>query len=225
MVKIERFCDLISRLFIGRIIFGDMKRIATLCFLLALAFAGIAQDSTGVAAYETYWNKLDADYSNPEKSPLMEADLAEFDSIPRYAFNPEYRVKALWETVKRAKPFKIQATGAIRQRYQKVGILHFVLGNDSLELPVYRNLSLARNPEYEDYLFLPFTDETNGFSTYGGGRYMELTYPEGDSLIVDFNRAYNPYCAYNDEYSCPIPPKENRLRVKVEAGAKHENAY
>jgi len=186
---------------------------------------GFTQDSGGLEGFEEFWNKMDADYGNPEKSPLMKADLANFDSIPRYAFNPEYRVKALWETVKRSKPFQIEATGSIRQRYQKVGIIHFALGKDSLELPVYRNLSLARNPEYEDYLFLPFTDETNGFSTYGGGRYLELSYPKSDSLIVDFNRAYNPYCAYNDQYSCPIPPKENRLKVPVEAGAKHENSY
>ncbi len=187
-----------------------------------MAFSGFTQDSTGVAGYEEYWNKMNDDYRNPEKSPLMEEDLADFDSIPRYAFNPDYRVEAVWEDVKRSKPFQIQATGKIRQRYQKVGLLHFAIGEDSLQLPVYRNLSQMRNPEYKDHLFLPFTDETNGFSTYGGGRYLDISYPETDTLIVDFNRTYNPYCAYNDKYSCPIPPEENRLKVRVEAGAKHE---
>ena len=74
--------------------------------------------------------------------------------------------------------------------------------------------------EYEDYLFLPFTDKTNGDSSYGGGRYLDLKLPEGDSIIIDFNQAYNPYCAYNDKYSCPVPPKSNNLDIEVLAGVK-----
>ena len=75
-------------------------------------------------------------------------------------------------------------------------------------------------PGYEDYLFLPFLDNTNGETSYGGGRYVEGRIPEGDILVIDFNKAYNPYCAYNEKYSCPIVPRENSVDENIEAGVK-----
>jgi uncharacterized protein (DUF1684 family) len=74
--------------------------------------------------------------------------------------------------------------------------------------------------DYRDYLFLPFIDQTNGEETYGGGRYVDLRIPEGDTLIIDFNKAYNPYCAYNKKYSCPLVPAVNELKTSVTAGVK-----
>ena len=73
---------------------------------------------------------------------------------------------------------------------------------------------------YEDYLFLPFLDDTNGEESYGGGRYIDCRIPEGDTIEIDFNKAYNPYCAYNENYSCPIVPRENYLAIEVKAGVK-----
>jgi uncharacterized protein (DUF1684 family) len=75
---------------------------------------------------------------------------------------------------------------------------------------------------YAKYLFLPFGDQTNAISTYGSGRFLDLTIPDGDTLIIDFNKAYNPLCAYgNPKYSCPIPPKENQIPIKIPAGMKN----
>ena len=81
-----------------------------------------------------------------------------------------------------------------------------------------------RNPAYKNYIFLPFTDDSNGFETYGGGRYLDIDKPEDGvrKIVLDFNIAYNPYCAYSDAYSCPIPPRENNLSVKILAGAKYD---
>ena len=77
--------------------------------------------------------------------------------------------------------------------------------------------------EYKDYLFLPFTDLTNGTVTYGGGRYIGLRIPKsGNKIIIDFNQAYNPFCAYSGNYSCPIVPEENNLDVQVKAGVKYD---
>ena len=73
---------------------------------------------------------------------------------------------------------------------------------------------------YENYLFIPFRDITSGDETYGGGRYLDFRIPETDSVTIDFNLSYNPYCAYNHKYSCPIPPAENSLPVKILAGEK-----
>ena len=74
--------------------------------------------------------------------------------------------------------------------------------------------------DYRDYLFLPFLDATNGIETYGGGRYIDLTIPESNQITIDFNKSYNPYCAYNEKFSCPIVPRENYLSLKVNAGVK-----
>jgi uncharacterized protein (DUF1684 family) len=85
-------------------------------------------------------------------------------------------------------------------------------------LNVYQSHTLREKEGYKDYLFLPFTDLTNGNETYGSGRYIDLRIPERETIIIDFNKAYNPYCAYNYGYACPIPPKENKLKVEIRAG-------
>jgi uncharacterized protein (DUF1684 family) len=88
------------------------------------------------------------------------------------------------------------------------------------KLTVYQSPEISAMPGYEDYLFLPFTDLTNGIETYGGGRYLELRIVDLENGWIDFNYAYNPYCAYNHKYSCPIPPMDNHLNFRLEAGVK-----
>ena len=104
--------------------------------------------------------------------------------------------------------------------YEKYGEVHFTLNGQEIKLPVYQSHSLREDEEWKNYLFLPFKDATNGKITYGGGRYLELWYTGGDTIVVDFNRAYNPYCAYNYNYSCPIVPKANWLDIPIEAGER-----
>jgi hypothetical protein len=100
------------------------------------------------------------------------------------------------------------------------GIANFQLNGITQQLEIYQNRKLMLEEKYKDYLFLPFTDKTNGEETYSGGRYLDLSIPKGDSIIIDFNKAYNPYCAYNKKYSCPIVPSINALDIKVLAGVK-----
>jgi uncharacterized protein (DUF1684 family) len=91
-----------------------------------------------------------------------------------------------------------------------------------VQLTVYRSLALANIPAYKDYLLLLFTDDTNGKTTYGGGRYIDMRENEfkNGEVTLDFNKAYNPYCAFSSGYSCPKPPDENHLTIAVEAGEK-----
>jgi len=100
------------------------------------------------------------------------------------------------------------------------GIAKFMLNGKEYSLELYQNPELMQEDGYEDYLFLPYTDLTNGRQTYGGGRYLDLRIPEGNSIILDFNRSYNPYCAYNKKYSCPLVPSVNNLATEVLAGVK-----
>jgi uncharacterized protein (DUF1684 family) len=95
------------------------------------------------------------------------------------------------------------------------GRIHFTIQKEDFVLTAFQDLENPRGK-----LFIPFTDLTNGKETYGGGRYLDIIIPETDSFILDFNLAYNPYCAYNHTYSCPIPPEENFINNQVKAGEK-----
>ena len=105
-------------------------------------------------------------------------------------------------------------------KYEVYGIASFELNGNGYQLNIYQSHRLRETDEYKNYLFLPFNDLTNGDETYGGGRFIDLEIPDNDSIIIDFNKAYNPYCAYNPKYSCPIPPEENDLDVHISAGIK-----
>ena len=110
-----------------------------------------------------------------------------------------------------------------RQHYFKYGVLTFSVNQAVAHLYVYQSESLLRQPDLKDYLFVPFGDATSGFSTYGGGRYLDFRL--GDirhgELLIDFNKAYNPYCAYTTGYDCPLPPKENLLTISIAAGEQN----
>ena len=87
-------------------------------------------------------------------------------------------------------------------------------------------MDLMRKDAYKDYLFLPFRDATNGKQTYGGGKYLDLKIPEGNEIIIDFNKSYHPYCAYNaHDYNCPIVPEENTLSLEIKAGVMYDDVY
>jgi uncharacterized protein (DUF1684 family) len=87
-------------------------------------------------------------------------------------------------------------------------------------LAVYQNIDLLKRDrkKFKNYLFIPYKDKTTRNETYGGGRFLDFEIPKNATVILDFNLAYNPYCAYSHRYSCPIPPEENTLNVKIEAG-------
>jgi uncharacterized protein (DUF1684 family) len=101
--------------------------------------------------------------------------------------------------------------------------LHFEREGKSYSLEAYRSIQNIRHPVYSRYLFIPFTDLTSGAETYGGGRYLDIEIPaeDADVMQIDFNYAYNPYCAYSDGWFCPIPPARNFMEVAVQAGEKN----
>lgn len=167
---------------------------------------------------QDYRQKMNAEYRDPEKSPLEPEELEHFNGLPFFPVNEKYRIEARFVRTPGSKPFKMPTSTNRLPVYEKYGEAHFKLDGKKVVLPVYQNHELRETEEYADYLFLPFKDLTNGKSSYGGGRYIELRIPEGDTIIIDFNKAYNPYCAYSIRYSCPIPPKENRIDLAIPAG-------
>jgi uncharacterized protein len=140
-----------------------------------------------------------------------------------YPVTKEFCVTASFEKSENSQWFLMPASGAIKQRYRVYGILSFTIHNTALQLTVYQSKNLLSTEQYKEHLFIPFTDKTSGIETYGGGRYIDLTITEivNNSYTIDFNKAYNPYCAYASGYSCPIPPKVNDLQISVHAGEKN----
>ena len=124
------------------------------------------------------------------------------------------------ERTPNAEPFLLPSTTREKTVEVVYGVAHFELNGKSHQLEIYQSPELSKREEYRDYFFLPFLDETNGEETYGGGRYIDLTIPDGDSILIDFNKAYNPYCVYNKKYSCPLVPRQNYLKTRVLAGVK-----
>jgi uncharacterized protein (DUF1684 family) len=114
----------------------------------------------------------------------------------------------------------MKTTKERRPIYVKYGELAFTIDGKPLKLNLYKNIELSKKEEFKDYLFLPFSDTTNGKESYIGGRYIDMKVPKGDTVAIDFNTAYNPYCAYNYKYSCPIVPLENVLDIEINAGVK-----
>jgi hypothetical protein len=152
---------------------------------------------------------------------VIMVDSAELSSHVRfYRPKPEYIVQARFERDTIGDVFVMKTTTNRQPKYYRYGWIHFTLDSKPLTLAVYGNARLEKMPLYKNYLFCPFKDLTNADSTYGGGRYIDLRKNkiQIDSVVVDFNRSYNPYCAYNYKYSCPIPPKENHLKVRIDAG-------
>lgn len=140
-------------------------------------------------------------------------------SLDFFKINLMYKVTAKF-TLDKGKKFKMPTTTERQPEYRRYGYLDFELKGKSLRLAVYQNMELKRKKEFKNHLFLPFRDASSGNESYGGGRFLDLTIPDGNTISVDFNRCYNPYCVYSHRFSCPIPPVENTLSISIEAGEK-----
>ncbi len=143
--------------------------------------------------------------------------------IQFYDVDESYRVKANFERINDDKGFNMGTSTGLKRKHYKYGLLTFKIKDSLVHLFVYQQKDLMKVEKYKDYLFVPFGDATSGFESYGGGRYLDLRFSDvkDNSVILDFNKAYNPYCAYTEGYDCPVPPKENLLTVAIPAGEKN----
>ncbi|WP_299703100.1 DUF1684 domain-containing protein [uncultured Pontibacter sp.] len=164
----------------------------------------------------------DLSFRSRTNSPFEEAERRIFSNLVYYEPNLDYRVKVKLEDIEPKDTLHMPMTNGSTEAYLRYATANFELQGEPQRLTLYKKVK-----EGEEKLFVPFTDKTNGFDTYGGGRYIDVPFKEGSkTATIDFNRAYSPFCAYNPEYVCPVPPKENRLTVAVEAGEKnYEKAH
>lgn len=196
---------------------SNMKYI--LVFLMLLTY-GCTSNKTELKGETKFQKDLNADFKDATKSPLKDRDRKTFIGLDFFKFDRKYVINGNLQRTPDSGWFDMKTTTNRVSEERVYGVLAFVLNGKNHELKVYQGKELMTTEGYEDYLFLPFLDNTNGESTYGGGRYIDLRIPKGNIIEIDFNTAYNPYCTYNEKFSCPIVPRANYLNTKVEAGVK-----
>ncbi|WP_343522116.1 DUF1684 domain-containing protein [Pedobacter sp.] len=192
-----------------------MKLITTLLLLISMnTFAQSYADL--IAKHREAYKE---DFIKDSHSPLQKNDL---QNLHFYEADSNYKVLAAVELLKNEKVFKMPTFNGSSSDYYRYAHINFSLKGKAIQMTLYRSVALSTNPIYKDHLFLPFTDETNHKETYGGGRYIDLDAKEinNNHIEIDFNKAYNPYCAYSDGYRCPVPPEENDLQLAIKAGEK-----
>ena len=199
-----------------------MKKIIWLLIpiLLLLLFYSFSSDETD----ENYFSSVEKEISNRhkylafnERSPFNQFDVV-YQKPSYYPIDKKYKVNASVERIQERQIVVLNASNGKSERYQKFAWLKFSLDGQLLRLLVLKPIDFGADKT----LFCGFADDTSSKGSYGGGRYLDVTIGKSNKTSLDFNLAYNPYCAYIDEYICPLPPTENILAIAIEAG---ERAY
>lgn len=201
-----------------------MKKIFVL--LVITFFSCNSQDKRALIGETLYQQKLNASYKDASTSPLKQKDLKNFKGLDFFPVDSSFIVKATFVKTENALVFEMATTTDRKPLYKEFGVLQFILKGKNYQLTVYQSQDDLRDKKYKDYLFLPFTDETSGNESYGGGRYMDVMTTDissNNTILLNFNNTYNPYCAYNDKYSCPLTPRKNHLDLEIKAGIKKFN--
>lgn len=187
-----------------------------------------SDSNTLTAGSERFQHELDAFYRKSPESPLTIEQKRTFGGLRFFPIDTTWMVDARWEFVPDAFPVLLPTNRpddrdpSLRGSQKPYITVRFVRGGREFRLTVYQLLDPLGLPLEDVPLFLPFADSTNAVETYGGGRYLDLPYPNPgqERLMLDFNRAYHPYCAYNPDFICPLVPPENTIEAAVRAGIR-----
>ncbi len=203
-----------------------MKKILIILLLsplFILAQKGATKESKEIRKFQ---KELDAEYLNPKETPLRGDNFTNFKKHPFFPVNLKYRVTAKLSKTENPQPFELPTSSGKTKPYREYGKATFELDGKPYTVTLYQSLDLIKQEKYKDHLFLPFRDATNEKETYGGGKYMDLKIPKGNTIVLDFNQSYQPYCAYNAyDYNCPVVPEENKLPIEIRAGVMYQDIY
>jgi uncharacterized protein (DUF1684 family) len=192
-----------------------IKRITCSVSFLLLVHISFAQNKAYKDSIEVYFKRYVREH---EVVKGKDKELMSF-----FPADEKYLITCRFEKVNSSSWFPMETSGLIKKIYRVYGKVYFSINDTAVSLNIYQSQDLMATEKYRDHLFIPFTDATSGEETYAGGRYFDFEIKDiaGNKLTVDFNKAYNPYCAYvSGKYNCPIPPAENRLAVAIKAGEK-----
>jgi uncharacterized protein (DUF1684 family) len=154
-------------------------------------------------------------FAKSHNSPIPHEERGKFGGLKYFAPDPKYSIKTKLRRYESSDIVTMTTSVGTKQKFYRVGYFEFEIGNQKARLQAY---SSAEREDKE--LFVPFKDKTSGKETYAKGRYIDLGLDPNDEYFLDFNFAYNPYCAYSNDYVCPFPPGENWLDVEIRAGEK-----
>lgn len=189
-----------------------------IAFIIYL-FSGDAQTSAAyVEEIQKERKEKETFMKENDESPFKDS-LARFDSLNYFPPDVKYHITADIEPIKNKKRVVLPTSDGKEKKYMEYAYASFKLDGVENKLMI---LEIIDSGPYKGTLFLAFADETSAKETYGAGRYLDLKkVPGAATLTLDFNKAYNPYCAYSGNFSCPFPPKENVLKVAIKAGEKN----
>lgn len=191
--------------------------------IIIVVVAGIYYSFSGSETSEVYIAKIEQlrkeknnSIQEGDDSPF--GDSIEFKGLKYFPVDGKYRVDARLVEIQQKKPVSLPTSDGKQKTYLEYAYAEFTLEGTKNKLVILEIMDMG---PYRGTLFLAFSDKTSADETYGAGRYLDIKkVPGAKSVTLDFNEAYNPYCAYNDNYSCPFPPKENILTVAIRAGEK-----
>lgn len=196
------------------------KIILPLVAVLIIVFVYLSQ--SGGESVEDYKEKIETVRSEKEEymktsieSPFKNSS-EPFTGLNYFPANLDYKVKAKIEQIETKSYLNLTTSSGRSEKYLKYAYAKFELKGQEMKLLLLKKA----NGSKKEPIFTAFADDTSGKSTYGAGRYLDLSFKNATRIDLDFNLAYNPYCAYNDSFSCPFPPSENILPVSIEAGEK-----
>lgn len=195
-----------------------MKKIS-LIVLVIIIQACSSQEKRKILGNSDFQKEMNAKFKDASRSPLTKSGLKKFKGLEFFKIDDKYKVVAKLDKTPNAPSFSFSTTTERVVMYAKYGIVSFSIDGESFELAIYKDEN--PKPIYKDHLFLPFLDNTNGKSSYEGGRFIDVLITDekkDGTIIIDFNTSYNPYCAYSDRYSCPITPRDNYLDTEIKAG-------
>ena len=199
-----------------------MKNLVTLVIIITV-LSSCKEQKRYIPNLTEFQKKLNSSFKDVTKSPLSKKDRQDFISLDFFDFDSSYVVKAALTPYANDSIFDMKTNTDRVHTYNKYGIIKFNLNDTYFELNVYEDQELTNEQTNVDELFLPFYDNTNGITTYSGGRYIDLKVSKDSIISIDFNKAYNPYCVYNYKFSCPVVPSENYIASEIKAGVKDYN--
>lgn len=198
-----------------------MKFVFHTFLILVFAFVINAQSFYGSTDEKVFRDGRNIEMCDKAETPLLAVDYSLFKELNYFKSTETYRLEATFKESVDEKQFNFETSAGTIRKYFKKGALLFSINGKELSLSIFQSANTPKDDEFSDLLFVPFKDLTNKTETYSGGRYLSIWKPKGEKVILDFNMAYNPSCAYGSgRFSCPIPPKENFLSVEILAGEK-----
>lgn len=194
-----------------------MKRLVWIIIPAAVVIFIISRSSQSHERYENeikeYWQQKHNFYRNSQASPFIKKQVA-YKEVEVFPVDPAFKVKAILDRYSSREIVVLGNSDGSSTKYLKFAKAKFRIDDQDQELLILKALGFGNQ-----YL-TAFGDETSGDLTYGGGRYVDLEIGNSDRVEIDFNKAYNPYCAYFEDFTCPLPPPENLLSISIKAGEK-----